>query len=243
MLGGGLAGLADADNSHADRICVLCGWSGSRFAPYGENNRPDAQCPACDAKERHRLLWLYLLRELPVADRERMLCCSPVEGIRRRLASVGPARTLSSDPEYADVDTRADLTRLPFKDGSFDAILCSHVLEHISNERAALAELRRVLRDDGWCLILVPQNRALDTTYEDETITTSRGRKRAFGQSNHVRVYGSDVADRLEAVGFEVQVSDYSSKLADGLIERYGLTEADQWLHDRSLIFHCRLDQ
>jgi len=47
---------------------------------------------------------------------------------------------------------------MSFGDGSFDAVLMSHVLEHCPNVGSALGEARRVLRDDGWLLVFVPQH-------------------------------------------------------------------------------------
>jgi SAM-dependent methyltransferase len=49
-----------------------------------------------------------------------------------------------------------DVERLPFPDGSFDKILCSHVLEHVLDDRAVLAEIHRLLKDDGRAILAVP---------------------------------------------------------------------------------------
>jgi len=175
-----------------------------------------------------------------LANVKRLLSFSPVLGLREKLNSEIPALTLSSDPAFEGVDIRTDMVRLPFNDRSFDAIVCSHVLEHISDESTALSELRRVLHDHGWCLIMVPQNRGLDTTYEDDTITSSHGREKAFGQSNHVRWYGADFAGRIEAAGFNVRVIDYASKLDEKTVKTYGLVEKDEWIHDQTLLFYCQ---
>lgn len=48
---------------------------------------------------------------------------------------------------------QGSLYELPFADGSFDAIVCSDVLEHLTDLRRALRELRRVLRPGGLLLI------------------------------------------------------------------------------------------
>ncbi len=45
---------------------------------------------------------------------------------------------------------------LPFEDESFDAIWCSHVIEHTLNPGLALREIRRVLKHDAWLFIMVP---------------------------------------------------------------------------------------
>jgi ubiquinone/menaquinone biosynthesis C-methylase UbiE len=54
----------------------------------------------------------------------------------------------------------ADVTKLPFKTGSFDKIICSEVLEHISEDRTAVEELVRVMSNDGAMGISVPHHLA-----------------------------------------------------------------------------------
>lgn len=51
---------------------------------------------------------------------------------------------------------RGDGTRLPFPDGCFDRVIASEVLEHIDDDRAAVAELARVLRPGGTLAVTVP---------------------------------------------------------------------------------------
>ena len=81
---------------------------------------------------------------------------------------------MTADLDPAGVDVAADITALPFEDGAFDAILCSHVLEHVEDDRAAMAELARVLRPGGWLLVLVPLDLDREPTYEDPAITPPR---------------------------------------------------------------------
>ena len=52
----------------------------------------------------------------------------------------------------------ADLTRLPFADGSFDCITCGYVLEHLSDPQPGLAEMARVLRTGGRMLLLTTED-------------------------------------------------------------------------------------
>ena len=53
--------------------------------------------------------------------------------------------------------SRADATKLPFKDSSFDVVICSEVLEHIPENRAAIAELVRVLKKGKNLVVSVPR--------------------------------------------------------------------------------------
>jgi SAM-dependent methyltransferase len=50
----------------------------------------------------------------------------------------------------------AEATDLPFPDEYFDALVCSHVLEHLPQDSAAIAELCRVLKRAGWAVLGVP---------------------------------------------------------------------------------------
>ena len=43
-------------------------------------------------------------------------------------------------------------------DESFDVIYCSHVLEHVPDDRKAMREFRRVLKRGRWAILLVPIN-------------------------------------------------------------------------------------
>ena len=52
---------------------------------------------------------------------------------------------------------RADVTCLPFRDASFDVVVCSEVLEHIADNRLAAAELSRVLKPGMHMVVSVPR--------------------------------------------------------------------------------------
>ena len=52
----------------------------------------------------------------------------------------------------------ADLTRLPFADGSFDCVTCGYVLEHLPDARLGLAELARVMVPGGRMLLLTSED-------------------------------------------------------------------------------------
>src|SRR5437870_2305691 len=58
------------------------------------------------------------------------------------------------DAAYHRVFGRSD--RLPFDDGSFDLIVCHHVLEHLAPLDAVLSEIARVLKPDGRLFVAVP---------------------------------------------------------------------------------------
>lgn len=51
----------------------------------------------------------------------------------------------------------ADAKKLPFKDNTFDFIICSEVLEHIIDYQSALSEINRILKPDGKLAVSVPK--------------------------------------------------------------------------------------
>jgi SAM-dependent methyltransferase len=58
--------------------------------------------------------------------------------------------------DTSNVDIVSDITKIPVRDGSFDAVLCSEVLEHVVDPVAALAELKRVLKPGGTLILTAP---------------------------------------------------------------------------------------
>ena len=130
------------------------------------------------------------------------------------------------------VDLRLDITALDLPDGSFDAVLCSHVLEHVPDDAAAMRELRRVTGPGGWCLVMVPLDVTRAETYEDASVVTPEARRREFLQDDHVRLYAPDIADRLAAAGFAVETVR-PQDLGPDAVRHAGLLPAD-W------IFLCR---
>jgi len=64
---------------------------------------------------------------------------------------------LAAENDSNWIIARADVTKLPFADGCFDAVVCSEVLEHIAKNRAAIGELLRVLKPGGDLVVTVPR--------------------------------------------------------------------------------------
>jgi SAM-dependent methyltransferase len=134
---------------------------------------------------------------------------------------------VSADLEAADVQVHMDVTDIPFADGSFDVVVCNHVLEHVDDDLKALSELRRVVRPGGWAMIQVPLDPARAGTVEDPTISDPKLREELFGQHDHVRAYGRDYVGRLERAGFAVSEHDVADGLAAEDVQRLGLEQRE----------------
>ena len=184
------------------RRCPFCGWFGYRFEPFGNKAtwRQDAQCPICGALERHRIVYLMLKDRIPRG--QKVLHVAPEPLMIPWLVS------LSS--EYLNADLlhpamrRMDLTDIDLPDGSKTLIWCSHVLEHIPDDRKALREMHRVLAPGGLLMLQVPIGG--EATYEDANVVSEADRLDKFLQEDHVRLYGLDLKTRIEDAGFECEV-------------------------------------
>lgn len=153
---------------------------------------------------RHRFVWLYFqntmnLWNLP--QNLKVLHFAPESPFQSRFRKHFGKNYITTDLMSRGVDVKCDIMDLPFEDGKFDIIYCSHVLEHIDDDRKAMAQLRRVLSRNGRAIIMVPINMEIEKTYEDPTIISRDDRLKHFGQEDHVRVYGRDFRDRLRGAG------------------------------------------
>jgi SAM-dependent methyltransferase len=183
--------------------CPLCGHS---FASFKADNRPDALCWRCGSHERHRAQWLLLERRPELlAGARSLLHFAPEWALRRRLGQIEGLRYVTADLDPVGVDLRVNLTDTGLPDASFDAVICSHVLEHVSDDAAAMRELARIVAPGGWCLVMVPLDLQRERTYEDPSISAPEDRARAFWQYDHVRLYAADIGERLAAAGFAVE--------------------------------------
>src|SRR6478735_220079 len=149
------------------------------------------RCPVCAARRRHRLAWWFLVDHQRLFDGSslRVLHWAPELGWSDRLRRLPGVRYLSGDVDPGKAMRELDLTSIDLPDESIDLTLCSHVLEHVPDDRTAMSELLRVLRPGGHALVMVPLTRA--PTDEDPSITDPEERRRRFGQTDHVRRYNA----------------------------------------------------
>jgi SAM-dependent methyltransferase len=204
--------------------CPCCGRSFAHFAD--DWNRPDALCPRCGSHERHRLLRLWLERRGDLHGR--VLHFAPEYCLSGWLRGLTQIDYVTSDLADRRADLHLDMTAIDLPDASFDTVIASHVLEHIADERAAVSELARVLAPGGRAIVMVPVDHTRPDTYEDPSITSPAARQRAYRQSDHLRLYGADVARRLGTPGLAFTADAYAVELGPRARVRHRLLEADE---------------
>jgi SAM-dependent methyltransferase len=165
------------------------------------------KCPFCQANDRDRLMALYLQKKVfRQAGKEKLkvLDLAPAEAFRQFLRQSPEVTYRSADLFMNDVDDKVDIQNMSiYKDNTFDVIICSHILEHVPDDRQSLRELYRVLRPGGSCLLMVPIPLG-DYPYEEDLGNlTPEERERRFGQDDHVRLYTKKIwEERISAAGF-----------------------------------------
>jgi predicted SAM-dependent methyltransferase len=203
----------------------------------GAGYRANAICPCCRSTDRERLLYVYLKNKRGIdTNGLKLLHVAPERNLQKALMGypnidyVGGDLALPLGDQHwvISIMIRMDITKIPCRDSVFDAILCSHVLEHVPDDRTAVSELYRVLKPGGWGILQVPISRCLERTYEDIQIKTTKEREESFGQADHVRIYGLDWADRLKSAGFRVSEYNYADEDGESETSRYGLSKDEQ---------------
>jgi SAM-dependent methyltransferase len=210
--------------------CPVCESRLKRF----EVMEGTAWCPICEAGERHRVDWVFMRDHTNLLDGRprRMLHVAPEMVFIQKFNAIPNLAYLSADLETPRAMERMDLTDIAHPDNSFDVIYCSHVLEHILDDRKAMRELYRVCRPGGWGLLQVPVT--VERTLEDASAVTPQQRMQLFGQEDHVRRCGLDYPDRMREAGFQVTHVTADELLTPDQFREIGVLKTDRH------VFYCQ---
>lgn len=213
--------------------CLFCGRDFFRFLPYryGErgtssfilaidvvgSNIESFSCPWCFSHDRERHLLMYMTSSgfLPNLRGKSVLHLAPENHLSIRISEAKPDRYVRADlfPVSSDVE-KVDLLKMPFDEASFDLIIANHVLEHVSDDLLALAEIMRVLNPGGYAILQTPFSSVLENTWSDPGLHTEALRLEAYGQEDHMRLYGKDIFQRIESIGLKSLVKRHKNFLA-----------------------------
>lgn len=214
-----------------DRYCVVCR---RHFRRFLNRRGREHRCPVCFSEPRHRNAMICLYEHAPL------------------FSSTDPLRVLHVAPElcmmdyflsrpnmdYDSIDLcsrlageKMDLRCLQFPDKHFDFIYCSHVMEHIRKDRQAMEELFRVLKVGGVALVMVPIRTG--PTIEDPAVTSPEERNQRYHHPDHVRCYGNDFEEQLEAIGFQVARHIATTGISEAERRRQGVNSEPLFLCTR----------
>lgn len=97
----------------------------------------------------------------------------------------------------------ADAQHLPFRDGAFDKVMCTEVLEHIPDDREGIGELYRVAKPGGDVAVSVPY-------YWPERVFWTLSWEYWHTPGGHVRMYRpGEMAQYLREQGFDLHTTRY----------------------------------
>jgi len=177
------------------------------------------------------LVYWYITKKSNILNSSkniRLLHVAPEKNLQKMLKSFSHIEYISGDLNpLMNCDIRLDITDMNFEDNFFVVIICSHVLEHVMDDRKAMSELFRVLKPKGIAILQVPISKTVRETFEDFTITSPEEREKYFGQKDHVRIYGQDYKKRLQNIGFKVDLYDIKKDLKVKKCKKYGLSEKE----------------
>lgn len=188
--------------------CNVCGWRGRSF--LSDSWHPHTICARCGSQVRHRLLFAALQThpELgfdQLVEGKRVLHFAPERFFPRHLRTKASQYVTADFVKKYSLDMQLDMCDMQsVADASYDLVIACDVLEHVPSDSVALSELNRILSPGGWAILTVPQVDGMASKREDATITTPAGREAAFGQVDHLRIYGDDFAGIVQDHGFGV---------------------------------------
>jgi 2-polyprenyl-3-methyl-5-hydroxy-6-metoxy-1,4-benzoquinol methylase len=103
-------------------------------------------------------MWLYMTQKTSLFDgnQKKMLHVAPEPELSQLFQKADYINYLSADLSAPNAMVKMDITDIQYPDNTFDVIYCSHVLEHIPDDRKAMREFYRVLKPGGWAIVQVP---------------------------------------------------------------------------------------
>jgi SAM-dependent methyltransferase len=165
---------------------------------------------------------------LPNISGKRVLHFAPEKRLSRKISAASPSHYVKCDlfPMSKGV-MKANLLNIPFHDGSFDLLIANHVMEHVSDDGRALREIVRVLKPGGFAILQTPFSAKLHNTWEDAGIDSDEARLEAYGQEDHVRLYGQDVFLRFTSFGLISCVRSHEDLLPEVDASLYGVNDRE----------------
>ena len=202
--------------------CPICGYESSTFnddageyyilGELKDHYAKNTICPNCSSDMRHRFAYKFLTTRTNFCTHPlKLIHFAPEKWLAMKIQDMGnidyvPVDINPAKFDYMDV-RQADSTDLPFEDETFDALIMTHVLEHVFDDTKAIQEMHRVLRNDAWAMIAVPT--IGEKTHDDPSLSPE-DREKIHGIDQHHRLYGTDLADKLESSRLITKIFEFT---------------------------------
>ncbi len=236
------------------KFCCMCNCKVGDFLPYdgGWNSAPPLMkaldiigsdldnfaCPKCGSHDRERHLLLYFEKQgcLKAMAGASILHFAPERWLSKVILGAHPLKYVKADlfPVSADIE-KIDMLAIPYAEGTFDWVIANHVLEHVPDEIKALTEIHRVLRPGGYAVLQTPYCNMLNKTFLDDGIHDPEARLQAYGQSDHVRLFGRDIYEKITDAGFKSCVVTHEQVLTDVNAKYFGVNEHELFMLFRKI--------
>ena len=224
-------------------LCPICETNFSKFFEFGFDNEaiqihnivgaginPNGTCPACRSNDRERHIFLHLTKSHPsiFIGKSKLLHIAPEKNLWELFKKNKNIEYTAAGFDMQLASLKMDITKIPQKNDYYDVIICNHVLEHILDDKSAMLELFRVLRKGGFAILQVPISFDNRDTIEDNSVVDPDDRRRIFGQSDHVRIYGRDYLARLKDVGSLVETFEAKEEFTQNELVKYSLIQNEK---------------
>lgn len=203
------------------QTCQFCDHTGGNFMPSGTKSpvfdynsvlgggyRLNNLCPKCGSIDRHRSIH-FIINEISInKEISDILHIAPEPALTKFVDAKFPNAKIVRGDKYPNQSNilKMDLTNIPFENSSFDLIICSHVLEHIKQDKKAISEILRVLKPGGYAICPTIYSEIISTSMEEPLAInyTENERMKKFGQSDHVKLYEkNDYISRFTDIGLK----------------------------------------
>jgi len=208
--------------------CPVCRWQGRRFRTYVSPDIiiPASICPGCGSFDRHRFVVLGMRDDLAAREAipQRLLGLSLSSAMSYLVAHEGLGRCFRSDYDRRDPriepEMVIDLSRAGLATGSFDWVICSHVLEHVPDLAPAIDEMLRVLRPGGVAWIQV--------AYRPDLARSQRIPLDPGDFDAHAWRFGQDFEALLARPGWQIQCVE-ASDLPASIRQHHGIHPLERY--------------
>ncbi len=210
--------------------CNICGYKAKFFLKRGHDfpiikaleiigaGKRNVDCIQCGSSDRDRLIAAYFLSEYnnnQLAEKK-LLHIAPEKALSKLFKNTFHMQVTAADAKigyaqflYGKNVLEIDLCQLPFQSATFDVVVANHVLEHVSNASTAISEIARVLKPNGIAITQVPLSKKIKQSIEALPHWDKQDKINHLGQSDHLRLFGEDFANKLSEHGLKPDFWQY----------------------------------